>query len=520
MLTKPKLSKDEIGILILLAAILFGVWFRIMPAWMAGFPVNDGGMFYTMILDLQANHYTVPWFTTYNHTFIPFAYPPLGFFIGAGVSDLFKISPLVVIRWLPGVINALCVPAFYLLAKEILKDKLQSAIATLVFAMTPHLTSWLSMGGGLTRSLGMLFMLLALGSIQRVFEANKRADIWTAIIFSGLTVLSHTEAPIYLAAIAVYTWAMKSRSLTGLLNGALIALGVLIVAAPWYGMVIYRHGVAPFQSIAQTGAHSLDAVFKILNINLLTEEPYLGILGVLGILGIAVLVTKKDYFIPLMLPVIFLAQPRSGHVMGNIPLAIAAGFFVVEIILPGLMTITDGKKITAFLAVLTIYLFGNSMYFGLTLSTRHLSEPEREAMQWVERNTPQDSKFLVISGDQTAFCDLTNEWFPALTERQSLTTAQGSEWLSGDQFANHTTIIQNLQGCIDEGMECFEKNSAQITESFDYVYISIVPTTQNCEAPDTGQYARKTRGLVLAMENVQNYSIAYRSEKVLLFEKK
>jgi hypothetical protein len=511
---KSKLSQDEVGTLILIAAILFGAWFRIMPAWLAGFPVNDGGMFYTMILDLQANHYIAPLFTTYNHTFIPFAYPPLGFYIGAGLSDLFGISPLAIIRWLPGIINALCAPAFYFLAKEVLKDKLQSAISTLVFAMIPHLTSWLSMGGGLTRSLGMFFMLLALVHIHRVFAMGNRQSIWGAIIFSGLTALSHTEAPIYLAAIAIYTWLMKSRSWIGLRDGALIALGVLTLSTSWYGLVILRHGMTPFLSIAQTGAHSFDAVLKVLNIALLTEEPYLGILGALGILGIAAMVARKDYFLPLMLPVIFLAQPRSGHVMGNIPLAMAAGFFIAEIILPGLEKVTGGKKSTAFFAVLAVYLLSNSMLYGLNLSTRHLTESERDAMQWVEENTPKDSRFLVISGEQTAFCDLTNEWFPTLTERQSLTTVQGSEWLLGNDFAVNTVQIQTLQGCIDEGLECFKKNSGQL--AFDYVYISIASPTENCESTNLPT----TRGLVTALETAEGYSIAYRSEKVVLFEKK
>ena len=162
-MTKKPLSTNELGTLILFGAILFGAWFRIMPAWIAGFPINDGGMFYTMILDLQTNHYIVPLFTTYNHASIPFAYPPLGFYVGAGLSDLLNISPLVVIRWLPGIINAACIPAFYFFAKEVLNNKFQGAIAAFIYAMTPHLTSWLSMGGGLTRSFGMLFMLLTLG---------------------------------------------------------------------------------------------------------------------------------------------------------------------------------------------------------------------------------------------------------------------------------------------------------------------------------------------------------------------
>ncbi len=519
MRNNSKLSQDEIGILILIVAILFGAWFRIMPAWMAGFPINDGGMFYTMILDLQANHYIAPLFTTYNHTLIPFAYPPLGFYIGAAISDLFNISPLTVIRWLPGIINALCIPAFYFFAKEVLGNKFQGAIATLVYAMIPHLTSWLSMGGGLTRSLGMLFMLLTLGYVHRVFAKSDTRSILGAVIFGGLTVLSHTEAPIYTIAIALLIWLMKSHTRKGILYGILIALGVLVIAAPWYGMVIFRHGIEPFLSISQTGAHSFGATFIALNINFLTEEQFVGLLGALGILGIAVLASKKDYFILLMVPVIFLAQPRSAHVMGNIPLALAAGFFIAEIILPGMEKIQTGnKKLIAFLGILSVYLFSNSMYYGFTLAEKHLSEPEKVAMHWIEQNTPENSKFLVITGDQIAFCDPINEWFPTLTKRESITTVQGSEWLLGNDFTKNMNQIHSLQGCIDEGAECFTRESDALGKSFDYVYISIAPTTKNCGLAN--QSTRTTRGLVIALENAREYLAVYRSEKVVLFEKK
>jgi hypothetical protein len=524
-----KLNPNEQATLILIFAILFGAWFRLMPAWLAGFPVNDGGMFYTMIRDLQANHYIAPQFTTYNHLSIPFAYPPLGFYAGAFLSDLLHVSPIVIIRWLPGIINAFTVPAFYFFAKEVLKDKLQSAVATLVFAFIPHLTSWESMGGGLTRSFGLLFMLLTLGFVQRIFETlpspspaagtpPKASALWGAIIFGGLTTLSHTEAPIFTIAVAIYIWAMKSRSLKGVLNGALIALGVLLLGGGWYGMVIYRHGLAPFQSISQTGAHSLGAVLKILNAGFLTEEPYLGLLAVLGILGIAALVVKEDYFIPLMLIVVFIAQPRSAHVMGNIPLAMAAGYFIVALLLPAVASLTESKKSIALIVILGIYIFTNSMYYALILSNKVLAEQERTAMQWIQDNTPKDSKFAVISGDRNAFCDPITEWFPALTERQSITTIQGTEWLLGNEFGRNMAQSHALQTCIDEGLDCFTHESEKLGKPFDYIYISIAPATQNCQISDNT--ALTTRGLVIALEAAPAYSVVYRSNKVILFKRK
>jgi hypothetical protein len=205
--------------------------------------------------------------------------------------------------------------------------------------------------------------------------------------------------------------------------------------------------------------------------------------------------------------------------MGNIPLALAAGFFITEIILPGLEKIQTGnKKPTAFLVIITIYLFSNSMYYGFTLSGEHLSEPEKVAMQWIEQNTPESGNFLVITGDQIAFCDPINEWFPSLTKRRSLTTVQGSEWLLGDEFGGNMAQIHSLQGCIDEGMECLARESDTLGKLADYVYVSIAPATKNCglSAPS----AQTTRGLITALESTQDYSIAYRSEEVVLFEKK
>jgi len=125
---------------------------------------------------------------------------------------------------------------------------------------------------------------------------------------------------------------------------------------------------------------------------------------------------------------------------------------------------------------------------------------------------------VVKTGDQNAFCDPINEWFPSLTKRESLTTVQGTEWLLGDHFEKNITQIQNLQGCIDEGMECFEHESDQFGRSFDYVYISIAPTTKNCGMSDSS--TRTTRGLITALESAEEYSVAYLSEKIIFLQKK
>jgi asparagine N-glycosylation enzyme membrane subunit Stt3 len=132
-----KLNANEVSNLILLAALLFGTVFRFFPAWLAGSPINDGGMFYVMMKDLQTSHFLPPEYTTYNNLNIPFAYPPLALYIGAGIGSLFNISLIEILRWLPALVNSLCVLVFYFLSQEFLDDKFKSAVAALIFALTP-----------------------------------------------------------------------------------------------------------------------------------------------------------------------------------------------------------------------------------------------------------------------------------------------------------------------------------------------------------------------------------------------
>jgi hypothetical protein len=520
MLTKTKPSKDEIGILILFAAILFGGIFRLLPSWLAGFPVNDGGMFYVMMKDLQANHFAPPLYTSYNQINIPFAYPPLAFYIGASLNGLFNIPLLALLQWLPAIIHTACIPALYFLAKEFTGNKFTSAVTALVFALTPHLNAWLSVGGGLTRSLGTLFLILTILHSHKLLINNKSRDIGWTMLFGSLTVLSHTESTIFAIGIPIYIWLAKSRTWKSALQGGLVALGVFLFAGPWYGLVISRYGMETLLSALKTGGQTLWAVLRLINIDTITEEPYLDLLGVFGILGMAMLISTKRFFIPIMLIVMHLVQPRSAHTVGNIPLAIAAGLFVTEMLLPAIQKLDDantGRGVKVFLVVLTPYLLVNSVYQGFLLSQNHVSKGEQTAMQWVRENTPADSQFLVLTGEPEAMCESTAEWFPALTGRTSLSTLQGREWLTDKSFGEFIGHRNSLQGCINENLECLTDQASYFGDDFDYVYISIKTPTNNCRSTDLS--AKTTNGLAIAMEGSPEYSVAYQTVDAIIFKK-
>src|SRR3990170_5578933 len=129
---------DYATVFVVCFAILLGGYVRLVHVLPADFPINDGGLFYTMVLDLKAAHYQLPLFTSYNSAKIPFAYPPLALYITAGISDILNIAEIDLVRLLPGIISTLTIPAFYLLAREILNSTLQIWISVIAFALLPR----------------------------------------------------------------------------------------------------------------------------------------------------------------------------------------------------------------------------------------------------------------------------------------------------------------------------------------------------------------------------------------------
>ncbi len=138
-------NKNQFAKLVLFTALLFGLMIRLAAPLSAGGPVNDGGLFFQMTRDLQANHFTLPDATTYNNANIPFVYPPLGFYLAGMLQSVFQISLLNIFTYLPAILSTLAILAFYFLALQFTADKLHASIAALFYAMVPKVSiggSW------------------------------------------------------------------------------------------------------------------------------------------------------------------------------------------------------------------------------------------------------------------------------------------------------------------------------------------------------------------------------------------
>ncbi|HEX5808298.1 MAG TPA: glycosyltransferase family 39 protein [Anaerolineales bacterium] len=518
-----KIQRGEWADLILILAVFIGAFVRFNPTLLAGFPINDGGMFAVMVEDLQDSRYSLPAFTSYNHLNSPYAYPPLGFYLGRIAADLLGMDTIQVLRWLPAFFASLSIPAFYLLALRLLRNKYYAAVSTFFFALMPRALSWFVMGGGLTRSPGQLFMLLTLATVVRLYEENRRRDVLLAGVLAGLAVLSHPEAAVHTFVSAVFLWLMLSRKRATLISALAVGGIVLLVTSPWWGTVLAHHGIGPLLAGAQTGQKAL-AVFHLLFF-VFTEEPYATVLAVLGLIGIGYSLARRQYLLTLWMAIPFFVEGRSAAGPAAIPLAMLAAIGLVDVVLPAIQAVTGKQPEPAktgpispvernVFIYLAAYLLFSTYQFGYQLSNATLYPPDQEAMIWVSQNTPPESRFLVLTGTTSVSCDSVLEWFPALTGRQSLYTVQGTEWTEGQNFNNYVRSTYAVQSCLTSGdVACLDE--AIDRSAYDYIYISKRQRVNNCAPTDM---LRTFPFFLESVDAAPGFSTVYETDDVVVFE--
>jgi hypothetical protein len=470
----------------LFVSVLFGVVVRFAPTLLAGTPINDGGMFYMLIEDLKANHLLLPVFASYNHLSLPFAYPPLSLYLGAALSSI-GIPTMEVLRWLPALAASLSIPAFYWMAAQILGSKGGAAVAAAFYALMPRMFSWYVMGGGLSRSLGLLFLILTCGAAWLMFSKPSWGHLGLTIVCGAGSVLSHPETALHTAAACLLIGLFRGRTWPGARDALLVAGGVAVLTSPWWATVIARHSIAPFLSALHTGAHAGLALLPWLSFNF-AQEPFAAILTATALAGLLVQAVRGEWFLPVWTLLPFIVEPRSAPAAAAVPLAILGGVGLTEFVLPRVATLsgsnaggradwmvclTESAAARTVTGALLIYALFAAFAYDLSLAGLTVPAGSRAAMTWVRQNTPAGARFLVLSGTSDPFSDATAEWFPALTDRTSINTVQGREWTLGKTFMPFLEDVSGLERCLNSGPDCLNTWTEDPGAlDFDYVYIA------------------------------------------------
>ncbi|MBI5952972.1 MAG: glycosyltransferase family 39 protein [Chloroflexi bacterium] len=470
-------------------ALLFGTFVRVLPAFLSGFPINDGGMFLVMMRDLRDSGFALPMYTTYNHLDIPYAYPPLGFYLG-GVLELSGIPSLWILTWLPAIFTTLTIPLFYLLAKQLMGDRPRAALATTFFAFAPGNYVWLLMGGGLTRALGTLFFLSALIFTLRTFQTPSWRTTGLALISCSLVVLSHPQMAFLTALSCAVFGVFLIRSRSAVLHAFVIGAGTLLLTSPWWGTVLARHGVEPFLSAGQSG--NLSASLKALWGNLLSLQtilPFATFFRWLG-LGWAIYRRRFDLLVWGFLP--YFIDQRSASIVTSFLYPVLAAYGFLDV-LPAFVDFLRTRKwnsnndfmnrqlLSMSLLGILFYLVIECFVHAYVIRNATLPPASHEMTSWVRDNTPADSRFLILTGRPDAMTDPLQEWFPALAGRHSATTLQGLEWTLGGKFYSRWDELSALQSCRD--MACVDDMTTHLGIEYDYVILDMSQTTSELSAP-------------------------------------
>lgn len=459
----------------------------LVPA--GGFPLNDGGLFYAMARDLQANGFVPPATTSYNLDGIPYAYPPLMVYVIALFDRFTPLDLLTSLRILPLLASLATVPAFYLLARRLL-SRAAAGVAVFAFALLVEGFHWHIMGGGITRAYGFLFALLVVEQAGRLFLDRDGRALVPAIAFGSLAQLSHPNlvAPVAIGLMVL----LHGRSWWGLRRAGLLAGGVLAVTALWWAPILLREGLGPFQALRESRFSEYfyhdGYPWRALLDWSFTTQPLLNWPAVLALIGAAALIARGAYLVPLWLVADFVLEPTQAHNFLPAPVALLVGAGVVYVVLPALARpwtvdgdegglsgrtgwrrAAPGVALLAFVAVVGAVALSSALSRGDLPALRSVTAEERADLEWIATETPADARFLVVSG-QPWWADGLSEWFPALTGRVSAYTAQGYEWL-GVEFPNRIYWHDRLQGCGGEDIACLDDIVVRSQGTYDYVYV-------------------------------------------------
>lgn len=481
-----ELRHDEGGTTISYAGIVTallvvcGSLVRLLYVLSADFPLNDGGFFFTIVRDIEHANFTLPAVTTYNATQIPLVYPPLAFYLAAAIDWLTPWDLPSIFRFLPLVLSILGILAFARLSRSLLGSGASSVAAVGAFAMLPMSFLWNIMGGGLTRSLGLLFLLLYFDQLILTYRYGLWRHIVLATIFATGTLLSHPEA----ALCAVYTtgifflWFGRSRN--GVANSCLVAIGTAALTAPWWLSILARHGTAVLRAFGDSGFPWYEGIGHLLAYKVTSEPlfPWLGLLSILGLLGC---MSRREWLLPLWLAATFVLQSRAGEQKAIIPLALLCGVGFAQVVVPLLhasasavsgLTAREGynSRLPFYVSCILVMLVTFSSMAGFHSVLNGLLPEDRQAINWVANNTPTSSKVIVLTSASWFGEDRISEWFPTLSQRQSVTTVQGHEWLG--HFSSRVDRYKDAQRCFSQGPACLDQWAQKSGVAFDYVYIA------------------------------------------------
>jgi hypothetical protein len=239
---------------------------------------------------------------------IPFAYPPLAFYLMAFVNVYFKVSPFAYMRFAPSLFLVVSIIPLYLLVMAMGGSRRQAAIAAGFMGTSYGIIINQYYSPGICRGVALVLMLYCLYFAYLAFFAPRKRFVALTLVFLALTTLTHFSYAVF-SIIGIITFALFSKKMhfwKRIWICAIMGAGAAVLISPWWLTIISRYGISIFTNLLHTHdnariisvIHNIPGQLVMLGNSLLTyrfENPVL--IGT-AILGLALSIASKKYLLP------------------------------------------------------------------------------------------------------------------------------------------------------------------------------------------------------------------------------
>ena len=426
------------------------------------YPAYGAGLYVQIAEQISSHGYGLPAkIPGYTADGVPFAYPPLQYYVLAALLDLGS-DPVRVARLLPSIGMLASLVPMYLFAREYTGSRPAGTAASVAVAMNPQLVQWHLSAGGVVRAFAFLYALTAIYAGYRAFEKGAKRAVALGVTAFGATLLAHPTYALFVVVSYLLLW-LRDRSVVGFVRGAVVGFGGLAIASPWLVWVVTTHGLDIFVAAGGTHGGVGGGVETVLDGVSFTLFPVIG--------AVYLYVARRDVFLLgwTVAAELLFAQPRFVFTTGALVLAavgVDLGNRIRSLNARAIATV-DAKTILV-AACLLVGIASGGLYLAheMTLTTdpstpEFVDSESLNAMTWIASETPPDATFVVV-GDAA-------EWLPALTDRTLLIGPWGVEWRGSEAYERQLDAHEAVSRC--QSAACVESVTTSIDVSPEYVYL-------------------------------------------------
>lgn len=490
---------SSIGVVITGGAFLGILLWRFYQSRDLVFPAWVDSVHHTLIVRLFLEKGGIPK-TFEPYMPVPFYYHYAFHAVTAAFAYLTRTEPVQAVLWLGQVLNALVSVGIYRLVLSVWGDRRRAVLAALLTGFVTQMPAYYLSWGRYTLLTGMVLLPLAMAAaFELVNKKFSLARLATLTILSGGLLLTHyfvaALLAIFLVILAFQALLRDIRTRTGWRDSVVVRLSVSVIsglglALPWLLHTWAHSHRALDLRIVPIGIEAVERLYFPAYLNYLWR--LLGpvrnqILLIPALAGLALAVARQRtrglaiWIIIICLLSqpwgIYLAPFRPDHAV--IVLFFPTAMLIADLVF-SLMDWRNTGRIGMFKAGvlfgLCAALLGWGAYGTRTIvnpGTILAGEADRRAIEWIDRNTPQEAKFFInVNHWQFGIYRGSDGgwWITPLTGRKTLLPV--ALYPMGDpgyvQGVNQLAEkASQLKGCTPEFWEIIRE------EGYDYLYLTV-----------------------------------------------